>query len=326
MKLAIDAMSGDLGSHEVVEACKMFVKDHGDVTLYVVGKQEELEKLKDLANVEIVDAREVVKMTDSPLGVRRQKESSMVKALMMARKDEVDGVVSCGSTGAFFTGAMLFVKRLEGVERSCLMAVLPTFNSKGSCLLDVGANAENTAEQLRQFAIMGSVYAKYVRHINKPSVRLLNIGAEDHKGDQVHQDAYKLLKEEKAIQFDGNIEGRELLDGNCDVIVSDGFAGNIALKSMEGTALGLMKVMKKAMLGSTKSKLGALLIKDNLKKELSAFDYKSVGGALMMGFSKAIVKAHGGSDARAVRSAMELAYTMVAEDVVTKMKEGLTQS
>lgn len=307
MKLAIDAMSGDLGSHEVVEACKMFVKDHGDVTLYVVGKQEELEELKDLANVEIVDAREVVKMTDSPLGVRRQKESSMVKALMMARKDEVDGVVSCGSTGAFFTGAMLFVKRLEGVERSCLMAVLPTFNGKGSCLLDVGANAENTAEQLRQFAIMGSVYAKYVRHISTPSVRLLNIGAEDHKGDQVHQDAYKLLKEEKAIHFDGNIEGRELLDGNCDVIVSDGFAGNIALKSMEGTALGLMKVMKKAMLGSTKSKLGALLIKDNLKKELSAFDYKSVGGALMMGFSKAIVKAHGGSDARAVRSAMELA-------------------
>lgn len=146
MKLAIDAMSGDLGSREVVEACKMFVKDHGDVTLYVVGKQEELEELKDLANVEIVDAREVVKMTDSPLGVRRQKESSMVKALMMARKDEVDGVVSCGSTGAFFTGAMLFVKRLEGVERSCLMAVLPTFNGKGSCLLDVGANAENTAE------------------------------------------------------------------------------------------------------------------------------------------------------------------------------------
>lgn len=326
MKLAIDAMSGDLGSAVVVDACLSFAKDHKDVTLYVVGKQEELTKLKDNASIEIVDAREVVKMTDSPLGVRRQKESSMVKALMMARNDQVDGVVSCGSTGAFFTGAMLFVKRLEGVERSCLMAVLPTFNGKGTCLLDVGANADNSAEQLRQFAVMGSTYARFVRHIKNPSVRLLNIGAEDHKGDQVHQDAYALLKEEKGISFEGNIEGRELLEGNCDVIVTDGFSGNIALKTMEGTALGLMKVVKNAMLGSTKSKLGALLIKDNLKKELSAFDYKSVGGALMMGFSKAIVKAHGGSDATAIASAMELAYTMVAEDVVTKMKEGLSHS
>ncbi len=323
MKLAIDAMSGDLGSPIVVEACQSFAKDHPDVTLRVTGKKEELTELENFNNIEIIDAREVVKMTDSPLGVRRQKESSMVKALMMARKDEVDGVVSCGSTGAYFTGAMLFVKRLEGVERSCLMAVLPTFNGKGTCLLDVGANAENTAEQLRQFAHMGSVYAKEIRGISNPTIRLLNIGAEEHKGNDMHQEAYALLKGDEALNFVGNIEGRDLLEGNCDVIVTDGFSGNIALKSLEGTALGLMKVIKKALLSSTKSKIGALLIKDGLKKELGAFDYKSVGGALMMGFSKAIVKAHGGSDATAFRSAMELAYTMVDHDVVNKMKEGL---
>lgn len=324
MKLAIDAMSGDKGSKEVVKACQAFAKDHPDTQLIVVGKQEELEALKDLSNVEILDARDVVKMTDSPLGVRRQKESSMVKALMLAKEGKADGVVSCGSTGAFYIGAMLFIKRLEGVEKSCLMAVLPTFNGKGTCILDVGANAENTPEQLKQFAIMGSLYASLVRKVDHPSVKLLNIGAEEHKGDELHQQAYALLKDEKSINFAGNIEGRELLDGNCDVVVCDGFSGNIALKSLEGTALGMMKIMKNALLSSLKSKIGALLIKDSLMDQLETFDYKSVGGALMMGFTKAIVKAHGGSDAQAFRSAMELAYSMVEQDVVNKMKEGLS--
>jgi glycerol-3-phosphate acyltransferase PlsX len=150
----------------------------------------------------------------------------------------------------------------------------------------------------------------------------LNIGAEDHKGDEMHQEAYKLLKD-SSLNFVGNIEGRELLDGDVDVVVTDGFSGNIALKSMEGTALTVMKIVKNGLLSSTLSKIGALLAKGSLKSSLSEFDYKSVGGALMMGFTKAIVKAHGGSDAKAFRSAMELAYTMVENDVVEKMKEGL---
>lgn len=322
MKLAIDAMSGDLGCAPVIEACEGFAKDHKDVELFVTGKKEELEALRVFDNITIVDARDVVKMTDSPLGVRRQKESSMVKALMMARNNEVDGVVSCGSTGAFYTGAMLFVKRIAGVEKSCLMATLPTINKRGTCLLDVGANSENTAEQLKQFGLMGSLYSELVRGVNKPKVALLNIGAEDHKGDEMHQEAYKLLKD-SSLNFVGNIEGRELLDGDVDVVVTDGFSGNIALKSMEGTALTVMKIVKNGLLSSTLSKIGALLAKGSLKSSLSEFDYKSVGGALMMGFTKAIVKAHGGSDAKAFRSAMELAYTMVENDVVEKMKEGL---
>ena len=181
-KLSIDAMSGDLGSSIVVEACEMFMKNHHDVELYVTGKKEELETLTKYENIHIVDARDVVKMDDGIMSVRRKKESSMVKAVMMAREGVVDGVVSCGSTGAFYTSAMLFLKRIEGVEKSCLMVMMPTYNGKGMAMLDVGANAENTAEQLYDFAIMGNIYAKNIRGIQEPKVALLNIGTESKKG------------------------------------------------------------------------------------------------------------------------------------------------
>ena len=206
-KLSIDAMSGDLGSSIVVEACSAFIKDHADVELHVTGKKEELEKLTHHERIQIVDARDVVPMDAGIMSVRRKKESSMVKAVTLANDGIVDGVVSCGSTGAFYTSAMLFLKRIEGVEKSCLMAMLPTYNKKGVVLLDVGANAENTAEQLKDFAIMGHVYAKNIRGIQKPKVALLNIGSEAKKGDEVHQQTYQLLEEDKMINFVGNIEG-----------------------------------------------------------------------------------------------------------------------
>ena len=308
MKLAIDAMSGDLGSAPVVEACKKFAEKHPDVELYVTGKKEELTALESINSIHIVDARDVVLMTDSVLGVRRKKESSMVKALMMARKDEVDGVVSCGSTGAFYTASMLFVKRIEGVEKSCLMATLPTYSGNSTCLMDVGANATNTAEQLQEFAVMGSLYSKL---------------AEDHKGDEMHQEAYKLLKDSDKINFTGNVEGRDLLSGDIDVIVTDGFSGNIALKASEGAAILLMKALKESLFATLRGKIGALFAKTQLYALKDRFDYKSVGGALFMGFEKAIVKAHGSSDAKAVYNAMELVYRMVDLDVVGRMKEGL---
>lgn len=321
-KLAIDAMSGDLGSSIVVKACQSFMTTHQDVELYVTGKKEELKELENIKNIHVVDAQDVVNMNDGIMSVRRKKESSMVKAVMMANDGTVDGVVSCGSTGAFYTSAMLFLKRIEGVEKSCLMAVLPTYNNKGVCLLDVGANAENTAEQLRDFAIMGETYARNIRHIENPKVALLNIGSEEKKGDEVHQQTYQLLQNE-SLNFVGNIEGRELLLGDVDVIVTDGFTGNIALKTTEGVASLVMKMIKEAMMSSTKGKLGALLAKDSLYSLKDRFDYKSVGGALMMGFEKAVVKAHGASDEVAFANAIDLAYQMVKEDVVSKMKEGL---
>ena len=322
-KLSIDAMSGDLGSSVVVEACEKFLQTHKDVELYVTGKQEELTSLSQYEQVHIIDARDVVGMEDGIMSVRRKKDSSMVKAVCLAKDGEVDGVVSCGSTGAFYTSSMLFLKRIEGIEKSCLMVILPTYNKKGAAMLDVGANAENTPEQLRDFAIMGNVYAKNIRGIENPKVALLNIGTESKKGDEVHQETYKLLSESERIDFAGNIEGRDVLLGDNDVIVTDGFSGNVALKTLEGTATILMKMIKEQMMSSTKGKLGALLLKSDLYALKEQFDYKSVGGALMMGFEKAVVKAHGASDSTAFMNAMDLAYQMVKMDVVGQMKEGL---
>ena len=218
---------------------------------------------------------------------------------------------------------MLFVKRIEGVEKSCLMATLPTYSGNSTCLMDVGANATNTAEQLQEFAVMGSLYSKLVLDKENPKVALLNIGAEDHKGDEMHQEAYKLLKDSDKINFTGNVEGRDLLSGDIDVIVTDGFSGNIALKASEGAAILLMKALKESLFATLRGKIGALFAKTQLYALKDRFDYKSVGGALFMGFEKAIVKAHGSSDAKAVYNAMELVYRMVDLDVVGRMKEGL---
>lgn len=326
MKLAIDAMSGDLGSSIVVEACLSFLQKNKTDELYVIGKVEELEALKDYSQVTLVDARETLEMTENIMAIRRKKESSMVKAMMMARKGEVDAVLSCGNTGAYYACAMLFLKRIPGVEKSCLMAVIPTYSGKGVCMLDVGANAENTVEQLVSFAVMGSVYAKNVRNIPDPKVALLNIGAEDHKGDEVHKETYQALEKLDNIHFIGNIEGKEMLEKDVDVIVTDGFTGNVALKTLEGVAITLMRSLKDAFMLSLKTKLGALFAKSGLRGLKQKFDPAAVGGALMMGFVKPVVKAHGASDAKAFESAMNLAFNMVETNVVEKMKEGLEES
>lgn len=323
MKLGIDAMSGDLGSAIVVEACLSFLSKNKIDELYVVGKKEELTALESYSQVTIIDAQEVLEMTENILAIRRKKESSMVKTMMLAKKGEVDAVLSCGNTGAYYASAMLFLKRLEGVEKSCLLAMLPTYNDKGVSLLDVGANSENTAEQLKSFAIMGSVYAKNVRKINNPKVALLNIGAEHHKGDEVHQETYKLLESMQEINFIGNIEGKEILDGDVDVVVTDGFTGNVALKTIEGVAKVLVKSLKDGFMSSIRTKAGAVMAKPALKQLMSKFDTKAAGGALMIGFVKPVIKAHGSSDAIAFENAMNLAFEMVSSNVVEKMKEGL---
>ena len=325
MKLGIDAMSGDLGSEIVVEACLSFLEKNKTDELYVVGKIEELQALNNHPQVVLIDAREILEMTENILAIRRKKESSMVKTMMLARKNEVDAVLSCGNTGAYYACAMLFLKRIEGIEKSCLMAMLPTYKGDNVAMLDVGANSENTASQLVSFAVMGSVYARNVRKIENPKVALLNIGSEHHKGDEVHQETYKLLENMKEINFVGNIEGKEILDGDVDVIVTDGFTGNVALKTTEGVAKVLVKSLKESLMSSTRTKVGALMAKPGLKQLMKKFDTKAAGGALMMGFEKPVIKAHGSSDAIAFENAINLAFEMVSSNVVEKMKEGLKE-
>jgi glycerol-3-phosphate acyltransferase PlsX len=325
MKIAIDAMSGDLGSTIVVEACLSFLKKNKKDELYVVGKIEELEALSNNPQITLIEARETLEMTENILAIRRKKESSMVKAIMLAREGSVDAVLSCGNTGAYYASAMLFLKRITGVEKSCLMAEFPTLNQKGVMMLDVGANAENTAEQLVSFGVMGSIYTSSVRHIDNPKVALLNIGAEEHKGDEAHHQAYQLLKDHPDINFVGNIEGKEILNGDVDVIVTDGFSGNIALKTTEGTASALMKALKGTLMSSTSGKIGALIAKSSFQDLKQMFNTDKVGGALMIGFVKPVIKAHGASNALAFENAIYLALSMVENDVVNKMKEGLNK-
>lgn len=322
MKLAIDAMSGDLGAKPVVEAVKKFIEEFKNIELKVVGKEEELSELKQYPQIEIVDARDVMEMTESILAVRRKKESSMFKAVHLVKNDEADAIVSAGNTGAYYASCMLFLKRIDGVEKSCLMASMPTFNQKGMLMLDVGANASNTPEQLMQFAIMGSTYASVIKQINSPKVALLNIGTEEKKGNELHQTTYQLLKQSQ-LNFVGNIEGREVLEGEVDVVVTDGFSGNIALKSIEGTAKLVMKIMKNTLMSSLSGKIGALIASRSFKQMASTFDYRSAGGALMIGFDHPVIKAHGASDSIAFYNAMVLAKEMVEANVCEKMKEGL---
>ena len=319
-KLAIDAMSGDLGSSIVVEAIQMFKKEYKDVELTVVGKEEELTAIKDLDHVSIIDARDIVQMTDSVLALRRKKESSLFKAINLIKSNEADGLVSCGNTGAYYALSMLFVKRIEGLEKSCLMANMPTKKGGKVLFLDAGANVENTAEQLVQFAIMGSVYASIIEGKNNPRVGLLNNGTEEKKGTDTRKMAYQLLKQAH-INFIGNVEGKTLLDGDVDVIVTDGFAGNIALKTIEGTANMVMSLMKETLMSSTKGKIGGLLIKNDLRSLKKMVDPNEIGGAMMMGFDHPIIKAHGGSNATAFYNAMILAKNAVEQNVVGKMAE-----
>ena len=323
MKLAIDAMSGDRGSEIVVQACEAFLQKNTEDTLYVVGKVEELQVLAKHPQVILEDARDVIDMHENIVGIRHKKEASMVKAMLLARKGTVDAVVSCGNTGAYFAAASLFLKRLKGVERSCLMAQLPNLQQQPMVMLDVGANAENTAQQLLSFAIMGSIYMRAVYTKAKPSVALLNIGNENHKGDALHQETYTLLENNPMIHFVGNIEGKEILAGEVDVIVTDGFSGNIALKTAEGVANTMFHVIKDSLLSSTKGKIGAWLAKDNLMHCSQVFNADSAGGALMIGLEKPVIKAHGASNAAAFESAMHIASTMVNREVAQKIKEGL---
>ena len=313
-------------THIISEHLDFVLNKNKTDELYVVGKIEELEALKDHPQVTLIDAREIFEMTENILAIRRKKESSLVKAMMLARNNEVDAVLSCGNTGAYYACAMLFLKRIKGIEKSCLMATIPTLNDKGVCMLDVGANAENTVDQLVQFAIMGNVYAKNVRHIQKPKVALLNIGSEEHKGDEIHKETYQSLSTLEQIDFVGNIEGKEILRGDVDVIVTDGFTGNVTLKTIEGVALSMMSALKDGFMASTRNKLGAVISKPVLKGLKTKFDPAGVGGALMMGFVKPVVKAHGASDAKAFESAMNLAFEMVEVNVVEKMKVGLDES
>lgn len=322
MKLVIDAMGSDNGSTIVKEAIREFKTNHSDVDLVVVGKENELEDIKDICRV--VNASEIVPMTAGALEVMRMKDSSMNVALKIMKDENADGIISAGSTGAFLSASTLILKLIPGVKRAALVSPFPTsIKGKKVVILDIGANNENSPEELVQFATIGSLYSKAVYSLEEPSVYLLNNGAEEGKGAPHVKMAYKLLKEANFPGFKGNIEPRYALNGTADVVVCDGFSGNVFLKASEGIAKMMSGMIKSAFKKNLWSKIGYLHVRKGIKEMTETMDYKSTGGAMLLGVNGVVVKAHGSSDGYSFKCAIEVAYKLAKNNIKGKIEQGL---
>lgn len=328
MKIVVDAFGGDYAPHEIVAGAVKALQNNSELNLVLVGDKDRItEILQDLVFVsdrlEIVHAPDVVTMDESPtVAIRTKKTSSIVVAYDYLRQNEdAVALISAGSTGATLTGAVLKLGRIPGVSRPALAPLLPTFNDGHVMLLDCGANAECKAEHLLHFAIMGNEYMKALG-IKKPKIALLNIGTEDEKGSEMIKEAHALLKESK-MNFIGNIEARDVMKGNVDVVVCDGFSGNICLKTIEGTAEILFGELKNLTKSSLKHKIGALLLKKGLYGLKGKYDHRKVGGAPLLGVSKIVLKCHGNSKADSVATTIEQAYNLAQSKLIEKVKKSI---
>lgn len=327
MKLVIDAHGGDNAPQAVIEAVSKALEADPELEVILTGHRQIIENLferfpADMSRVEIVHAPEVITCDEQPTtAVKRKKDSSLVAAMEIMARKEADCLISAGSTGAVLTGATLIVRRIPGVKRPALAPILPTA-TKPFLLIDCGANADCKPEYLQQFAIMGSAYMQGVMGIDSPAVGLVNNGEEAAKGSELAKAAYALLSETD-VNFKGNCEGREIFSGEYDVIVTDGFTGNVILKEAEGLADALFKMLKNGLYSSARTKLGALLAKPAFKSVKKTMDYKEYGGAPLLGINGGIIKAHGSSDAKALLSAIEQAKRYVRGRVTEKTAEGI---
>ena len=321
MKIIVDIMSGDkapleqlLGAHQAAlenpDTEMVFVGNEAIIRAIAAAKEMDL----DLPNVSVVNAEEVVTMEDAPLSVVREKKgSSMGVGLKMLAEGKGDAFVSAGNTGALHAGSTLIVRRIKGIQKSAIATILPYQNP--TLLIDSGANIEITPEVYVQFAKMGSVYMKQILGVENPRVGLLNIGAERQKGTKTLQEAYELLEKAEGIHFIGNVEGKELPFGACDVLVCDGLSGNIVLKLTEGCASYLVGKLKDVFQANPVSKMSYLGVKDGMKKLKKEMDASEYGGAPLLGLSRPVIKAHGSSDAKAFRNAIRQAMGCVENHV-----------
>ena len=332
MKIIVDAMGGDHAPRAFLEGSFRAAQTLG-VDVVLVGRVPELLELMKQSGidtlprgVELMDAEDVVDMHDDPAAVvKTRRNSSMILGLKLLADGGGDAFVSAGSTGALLSGATLLVKRLRGIRRAAFGPTIPTKTGR-MILIDSGANAECTPEFLLQFGCMGSFYAQRTLKLESPRVALLNNGAEDSKGDPLHREAYALLKDADArgvIRFVGNVEGREAMLGACDVLVADGFSGNVFLKGIEGTAAFMGSMLKDAFRTNLRTKLGYLLCKGSMKEMSGALDYRKVGGTTLLGITKPVVKAHGSSDAEAVASAIRQAVEAVNSGFCDAIRENV---
>ena len=301
VRVAVDAMGGDNAPFVTVKGAVSAVKESNELKVFLVGRKAdvsaELSKYDyDKSRIEVVDATEVIEMAEPPvMAIRKKKDSSIVKAMYMVNHGEADAYVSAGSTGATLVGGQVIVGRLKGVDRAPLAPLIPT--EKGSSLLiDCGVNVDARSNHLVQFAKMGTVYMENVMGVNNPTVAIVNIGAEEEKGNALVKETFPLLKNCPDINFIGSIEARDIPAGGADVIVCEAFTGNVILKMYEGVAKSMLHVVKKGLMSNLKTKIGALLIKDDLKKSLADYSMDKYGGAPMLGLKGLVVKTHGSAN------------------------------
>ena len=333
MKIILDAMGGDNAPEAAVLGAIDAAKNDG-TQITLVGRGEAIlgvmrsHGIEDLpAGVEIANADDVVEMHDDPAAiVHKRKTSSMVVGLKMLADGQGDAFISAGSTGALLSGATLLVKRVKGLRRAAMGPAMPNKADGKTVIVDCGANAECTPEFLLQFGLVGSLYSKTFFGVASPKVGLLNIGTEDTKGTQLQKDAYVLLKkagEQGVLNFVGNVEARDVPLGAVDVVVCDGFSGNVLLKSIEGTAMFMGSLMKRMFKKNLLTKLGALCCMSGIKSLSKMLDYREVGGTQFLGIRKPVIKAHGSSDALAFRSAIRQAVEAVNRDFTPELERGL---
>lgn len=328
MRIVIDAMGSDAAPKSEVEAVKRALVEMPGVTFILVGDENKMKPYlpEPTERLEIVHTEEVITgEDDAALAVRQKPNASMSLALKMVKNKEADAIVSAGNTGAYLSGAVLSIGRLKGVMRPALASLLPTPDGKASVILDLGANSETTREMLYQNGVIGSIIAREFLGVDEPKIGLLNNGTEYKKGTPAHKEAYQLLQQDEQLHFSGNIEGRDFATGVVDVLVADGFSGNIALKTFEGTLRYVAKLLKYELTKSLGRKIQAgialAIIGPLLKKVMKQYSEESVGGAILAGVKAPVIKAHGNSESNAYFGAIRIAQKFVESDITTKIEK-----
>ena len=326
--VAVDAMGGDNAPEEIVKGAVESLQKSGKIFIKLVGKEDavnaELAKYEYAKDrIEVVNATEVIETGEPPVkAVMKKKDSSLVRAMKMVKEGQADAVVSAGSSGAILVGGQTIVGRIKGIERAPLAPLIPTAKGQ-SLLIDAGANMDAKSSYLVQFAKMGSIYMENVVGIKNPKVAIVNVGAEEEKGNALVKETFPLLKEEKSIHFIGSVEAREIPSGQADVIVCEAFAGNIILKLFEGVGNTLIREIKGGMMKNLRSKIGALLVKPALKETLKKFDTAEHGGAPLLGLNGLVVKTHGSSKSKEISNTLVQCVTFKKQKINEKIRESI---
>ena len=333
IKIIIDAMGGDNSPAVNVEGAVLAANALNDAELILVGKEPEIAQelakyTYDKQRIAVVNATDVIDCNDKPTdAIRNKKESSMYKSFELLKSDGgYDAMVSIGSTGSLIAGAVLKTGRIHGVKRPAFCPIMPTMNRGIVAVCDSGANVDCDALQLTQFAVMGSLYMNKGYGIENPRVALLNVGTEEEKGDALRKEVYQILNNTPSLNFVGNMESRDLLKGKYDLVVCDGFAGNVLIKSTEGACLEMLKMLKTVMTSKTRNKIGAMFLKKDIMEMKDFMDYNNYGGAVLLGAAKTIVKGHGSSKGVTVFHCIEQAYNMEKNGLRAAIAEEITKT